>query len=91
MTLKIYAIYDKKVLFFSQPFFLRNKADALRGLDELVDDVKTKIHKYPSDYQIFEIGEWDEITGLIASYEKPLFLEEAASFIKKECKNDNQI
>lgn len=83
MLKKLYAIYDKKALFFSPPHCLHNKADALRFFDELLHDSQTRLCKYPADYQIYELGEWDERTGIITALKQPLFLEEGAAFIKK--------
>lgn len=86
MNFKIFAIFDKKALFFTPPFVNRNKAEGLRTFDELVNDSQTRFNKYPSDFQIFELGEWDERTATIIVHPKPLFLEEAMAFVKKDKK-----
>lgn len=87
MNLQIFAIYDKKAQFFSPPFVNRNKGEALRTLEDLANDPQTRINKHPADFQIFELGEWDEVTGKITPVSQPKFLEEASSFKKPEVKN----
>lgn len=79
---KIFAIFDKKALTYFNPFYYHNKALALRGFGEIVNDPKTPLNKYPADFSIWSIGEWDEKTGTIVPLSKPEFLDEAANHIK---------
>lgn len=83
MTSKIFLIYDKKAQMYFQPSFHLNKAIALRAFTEVANDPKTNLCKYPSDFSIWIVGEWDELEGKIIPYPKLEFLEEIANLINK--------
>jgi len=62
--MKIYSVYDSKGEFFDKPFIQRNAADAVRGFEMAVNgDHDSMIKRFPADYTLFEIGEWDDMTG----------------------------
>jgi len=68
MKLKVYAIYDSKIEAFKQPFFSPNRNAALRMWDRLANDKQNDmIGAYPSDFTLFEIGEWDDNSGVISA------------------------
>lgn len=65
MTQKIFTIYDSKVEAYMNPIFCRSKGEAIRSLTDAVNDEKTQINKYPEDFTLFEIGEFDPVNGTI--------------------------
>lgn len=81
--MKIFAILDKKALAYNTPFFFPNKGLALRGFEELANDEKSTVNKYPTDFSIWLIGEFDDKLGIIKSLDKPEFVDEAVNVIKK--------
>lgn len=87
---KIFAIFDKKALVYLSPMCFHNKGLALRFFGEICNDSKTDMYKYPADFSIWIIGDWDERTGHINPLSKPEFLDEAANIVNKEpVKNGN--
>lgn len=78
--MKMFCIYDSKAKFYDKPMFLKTKADALRGWQELANDEKTTIGKFPSDFTLFEMGEYDEVTGKITQHAAPQALGTAIEF-----------
>lgn len=83
MKLKIYSVYDSKVEAYLQPFFLRSRGEALRAFQEVCSDPKSKFFKHGGDYTLFEIGEYDEISGLIESFKAKVSLGTALEFQTK--------
>lgn len=81
--MQIFAIYDKKAQYHEKPFFCRNKAEALRAVESGVNSSDSFMHKYPADFSVWLLGEFDEKTGTIEGLEKPEFLEECQSLVKK--------
>lgn len=81
--LKIFAIFDKKALSYSQPCYFHNKSLALRAFSELVNDQKSDPSKYPADFSIWMLGEWDPQQGVITPFNKPEFVEEASNCVQK--------
>ena len=74
MESKIYAIYDSKAEAFMQPFFSGTAGLALRTFADAANSPDTVIAKYPSDFELFELGVFDDQTGKFEIYEhrKPL-------------------
>jgi len=62
------SVYDSKVKYFSPPMLYKNRGEALRGWEEAVNDVKSTIAKYPADFTIMEIGEWNDDDGAYVAH-----------------------
>lgn len=80
MVLKVLAVYDSKVEAYLSPFFMRSRGEALRGFESAVNDPQTSFCRYPADYTLFEIGEFDESTGRIAPHQAYVDLGNAVQF-----------
>lgn len=80
--MKVFSIYDSKAAYFEKPFFLRNRGEALRGWEAGANDPQASISKFPGDYTLFEIGEYDDQTGNITMYESKVNLGLASQFVK---------
>jgi len=63
MKLKMVATFDKKTGLYDPPFTCRHLADALREWDVVKKDPKTKFGKNPEDFDLFQIGEYDDEIG----------------------------
>lgn len=67
MQNKIIAVYDKKTGLFNMPFAVRHNGEAIREWDIVRKDDKTKYGKNPEDFDLYQIGEYDDATGSIVS------------------------
>lgn len=65
MIMRIFAVKDKKMEAFLQPFFSINMATALRSLSEVVKDANHTFAKHSEDYVLYELGTFDDATGRI--------------------------
>lgn len=63
--MKIFSIFDEKAEAFLQPFFLATVGQAERALLDAMRDDEHNFSRYPSDFTLFLIGEYDEVTGVI--------------------------
>ena len=64
--LKVYAIKDVKGA-FGAPFLALNDALAVRNVKTEVNGQKgSTLNLYPEDFELWLIGQFDEITGIIA-------------------------
>jgi len=69
MKMFVYNIYDEKLGAFLRPFFMPTMAAARRAVGSIVNGKEDHIFKEnPSDFTLFEIGEYDDNSGLITSY-----------------------
>lgn len=61
----ILAVYDKKTGLYDRPFTARHVNDALRDLAILKQDDQTKFGKNPEDFELFQLGTYEDETGAI--------------------------
>ncbi|WNK13759.1 MAG: nonstructural protein [Microvirus sp.] len=71
---KVFTVYDSKIGLYNTPFHLLSTGEALRGWAEIVNDPESKICKYPEDFTLFELGEYDQETGRFHNLNTPLSL-----------------
>jgi len=83
MMKKMFAVYDSKVEAYMVPMFFRSKGEALRVFMDAANDEKSALSQHSEDYTLFEVAEWDELTGTI----KPLEAKRALG-CAKEFKRD---
>lgn len=65
MRMKAYAVYDKQVGAYMVPFFCRTDGEAIRSFTDAVGDKNTQFCKYPTDYHLFRLGEFDDASGAL--------------------------
>ena len=65
MNKKFYSLLDSKIGAFLNPFTATNDGEAIRLFTTWVNDTtnESNISKYPADYSLFFIGEFDDSTG----------------------------
>lgn len=82
MMWKVFSVYDSKVEAYLRPFFMRSRGEAIRGFVTVVNEAGTDFNKYPEDYTLFEIGDYDEKTGVISPSAAKTALGVAVEFLK---------
>lgn len=65
MIHRMFAVYDSKSEAFGMPMFQRSIAEAIRSFTDAAADSNTMLFKHPGDYTLFEIGEYNQITGVL--------------------------
>lgn len=83
MTFKAYTIWDSKAEAFCQPFFFPTKGAAIRAFQTTATDNKTQMNKYPGDYTLFEVGEFNDSTGVYENLHSKINLGCAIEFLKE--------
>lgn len=85
MIHKIVSIYDVKSECFGAPVFVKATGEAIRSFGEAVNDDKKENNfaKWPADFSLFLIGEFDDSTGEVTS-QPPEQLVTALSLLDKE-------
>lgn len=64
---KIIAVRDQKTATYEAVHLVNHIGDAIRGWDTVRKDEATKYGKYPQDFDLYHIGDFEEETGLIQS------------------------
>jgi len=88
---KVYAIYDSKTEAYLQPFQAITRGSAIRSFSEAISDPKTSLHRWPSDYTLFEIGLFDERRGEYEMHESKKNLGLATEFVKPTQNDSRQL
>lgn len=85
MILKIYSIHDQAAQAFITPFFMHNKALAIRAFsDNINSKEENNISKHPEQYSLFCLGEYDDIKGTIDAYQKPEIIATAIELVEEK-------
>lgn len=80
MVLKMYSVRDAKGEIFHPPHYLRSHGEAERTFHQLVKDEKSMISKFPEDYDLYYLGDYDDNTGKITPLDTPTHIAKAVQF-----------
>lgn len=83
MLLKIYSIRDDKAQVFNAPFFQKTHGEAERSFTRLLSDDKSMVAQYPDDYDLYYLGEYDDVKGTINPLDTPQHIVKAVN-VKKQ-------
>jgi len=63
--MKIYSVYDRKSKSYKQPMTIPLAGEALRGFIDCCTDGKHMFSKWPHDFDLYQVGSFDDLTGKI--------------------------
>jgi len=84
MIQKVFVVYDSKVDAYMSPFFMAARGQAIRSFVEIASDKTHNIGKYPADFTLFELGEYDDSSAKFTLHATPVSLGVALELIPKE-------
>lgn len=84
MNMIVFSIYDSKAEMYMQPIFQPTHASAVRAFSGEVNRSGSLINAYPSDYFLFEIGFFDDETGVIVPNTSPVKVVAAEALVHSE-------
>ena len=71
MLLKVCAVKDSAADAFGRPFFVPTIGLAMRSFIDEVNNRESPFNAHPDDYTLYEIGDFDDNSGALVSYEFP--------------------
>lgn len=77
MILQLFSVYDKKGGTYGQPFALPTRGVAMRTFTSWVGDPNSFFAKFPSDFELYQVGEFDQTSGEVRSLVKPDYVGRA--------------
>lgn len=83
MRQQIYAIRDTKGEMYNQPWFCLTHGEAERNFHQIVSDPNSKLSKYPEDFDLYHIGQFDVLTGKIDGLPAPSHVVKAVDIKTK--------
>lgn len=65
MEMQLFAIRDNKSGHFDVPHAMPHVSEAIRAFESVVADPQSKLHQYSRDYDLYQVGHYDTITGIV--------------------------
>lgn len=87
MIQKVFAVWDSKALAFMQPFFSNSTGAAVRAFADVANEDRSPIAKHPGDYQLYEIGTFNDLDGIMNSLVPNKLLGCALDFVEVKKSN----
>jgi len=81
--MKIFAMYDLKAGFYLQPFPETSTISALRGFEVAVNNAESIFSRFPDDFCLHELAEFDQHTGELLPHSPPQNLGTARTVLKQ--------
>jgi hypothetical protein len=79
---KVYTIYDKKALSYSPLLMVfDNRVSALRQFEQLCRSEGSLVNRYPDDFALYCLGNFDEEKGKLFSYDVPEHILDASEYV----------
>lgn len=80
--MKMFSIRDLKAEAFNEPFFNLTPAMAMRRIQMSLQSPESQMKIFAPDFAIYQIGEFDQVTGLVTGIPDPHHLIEIVDLIK---------
>lgn len=61
------SVYDVATETFARPFYVTHTAQAVRSFTDEVNREDSEISRHPQDYELWEMGNFDDQTGAMNS------------------------
>lgn len=84
MILEVFSIRDSKAECYNTPFFKKTKGEALRDFTTAVNDEKSQLNQYPTDFDVYHVGNWDSDSGKFIPLDTPKHLAKAVDMVIKD-------
>jgi len=83
MILQMFSIYDSVVGAYMRPFFMQNRAVAVREVCRAIEDPSSELAKNAKDCALYYIGEFDDYTGVMHPNPQPVSLGNITDWIQR--------
>lgn len=87
MKVKLYSVRDIVSKCYKAPFTAVAQGEAIRSFITAVDNPQTQLHQFPDDFELHEIGIWDDETGVFETTD-PVCIARAWEYVKRKEVND---
>lgn len=80
MGQRIFSVHDSAAQAYLPPFYMKTAGEAIRAFETTVKDTNSQFNRFPADYTLVELGEFDENTAEIISYPTPKIMQKASAY-----------
>jgi hypothetical protein len=71
MILYVIAMRDRVANLYGQPVYVANLGSAIRGFGDQINDPTSPMNKHPDDYDLYELGTFDDEAGTFVNLPQP--------------------
>lgn len=82
MQLEMFSIYDVKSKIYHPPVYCHNKGHALRMFEHEFSKPGTLMHQFPADFQVFQVGTWDDAIASLTGMQNPTLICNLADLLE---------
>lgn len=86
MLLVCCSIHDSALKAYTRPFYVPALGAAVRAFSDMCNDPQSDFFKHPSDYILYELGEFDDSTALYKPLEAPRIVSRGIDLISPPSK-----
>lgn len=79
----IVAVRDRQLNAFMRPFTAQTRGQAIRAFRDEVNRHESELNAHPEDYELYELGTFDEATGKITGHDSQPQLALATNLIEQ--------
>lgn len=72
MKWRLLSIHDRALDAFQQPFAVRAIGEGIRAFQDAINAPNTPMNGHPDDYDLYEIGHYDDHDATVIQEGKPL-------------------
>jgi len=80
----IVAVQDRALAAFNRPFFVPTRGAAIRAFSDELNKPESPMHQHPDDYDLYELGAWDDETGKFDNTTSPQQIAIGKNLIVKD-------
>lgn len=80
-VLHLFAIRDLKAGTYGQPFAVASRGVATRIFQDMTKNPESFVSRYPADFQLFEIGGFDQDNGVLVPLQMPDYVVCASDLV----------
>lgn len=81
--LVVCALFDRGIMAYGRPMYVPHVNSAVRSLTDEVNNPDSELHKHSADYDLFELGEWDDQDASFALLKSPRLVVGAGALLKQ--------
>lgn len=80
---KVFSVFDTKAGAYGQPWFMDTTGMAIRSFIDAANDEKSQLHRHADDFVLFELAEYDEVSGQFLNLDAPISHGTALKYISE--------
>lgn len=84
MKYAVCAVKDRAVNAYNRPIYVPTVGVAIRSFTDEVNRKDSELHNHPEDYDLYELGQWDDETAIYQPLEVPRVITRAQDIAIKE-------